>query len=89
MRSYLKKLGRTKFQALLGSLVVNGVCAALFLTQTVDIDEVVNKWMPVINLTVGTISTWVYIIVEGSIDKANVNKEAKNADFETPIEPRV
>ncbi|MNO08624.1 hypothetical protein D3C81_2313740 [compost metagenome] len=35
--------------------------------------------MPIINLTVGTISTWVYILVEGGIDKAKVGSidEAK------------
>ena len=73
-RSYLKKLGRTKFQALLVSLVVNIVSAVLFFTGTLNIDEVVNQWMPIINMTVATISTWVYIAVEGSIDKASVSK---------------
>lgn len=73
MKDYLKKLGRTKFQALLGSLIVNGVSAYLFLSGTLDIDSTLNTWMPIINLTVGTISTWIYIIVEGNIDKANVN----------------
>jgi len=71
MKEYLKKLGRTKFQALLVSLVVNIASAVLFLTGTIDIDSVINTWMPVINMTIGTISTWVYIAVEGSIDKAN------------------
>lgn len=80
MRSYLKKLGRTKFQALLASLIVNIASAVLFLTGTLDIDGVINQWMPIINMTIGTISTWVYIAVEGSIDKANVNKEAQNAE---------
>lgn len=78
MKNYLKKLGRTKFQALLASLIVNGVSAYLFLSGTLEIDNVLNTWMPVINLTVGTISTWVYIVVEGGIDKANVGKEPNN-----------
>lgn len=72
MREYLKKLGRTKFQALLVSLVVNIASAVLFISGTIDIDGVINQWMPIINMTVATISTWVYIAVEGSIDKANV-----------------
>ena len=83
MREYLKKLGRTKFQALLGSLVLNGVSAYLFLSGTLDIDGVLNTWMPIINLTVGTISTWVYIIVEGNIDKANGGKGSSNEEFTT------
>ncbi|CAM4097021.1 hypothetical protein L1N85_10645 [Paenibacillus alkaliterrae] len=78
MREYLKKLGRTKFQALLASLIVNGVSAYLFLSGTLDIDGQLNTWMPIINLTVGTISTWVYILVEGGIDKARVEKEQSN-----------
>jgi len=78
MKEYLKKLGRTKFQALLTSLVVNLVSAVLFLTGVADIDEVLNAWMPVINLTIATISTWIYIFVEGSIDKAAVEKSKEN-----------
>jgi hypothetical protein len=72
MKEYLKKLGRTKFQALLVSLVVNLVSAILFINGTLDIDAAINKWVPLINLTIGTISTWVYIVVEGGIDKAKV-----------------
>ena len=80
MKEYLKKLGRTKFQALLASLIVNGVSAYLFLSGTLDIDGQLNTWMPIINLTVGTISTWVYILVEGGIDKARVGKEQSNEE---------
>jgi hypothetical protein len=72
MKEYLKKLGRTKFQALLASFVVNIVSMILFMTGTVDIDGMINVWMPMINMTTMTVSAWVYIIVEGSIDKANV-----------------
>ncbi|OMF38767.1 hypothetical protein BK133_00760 [Paenibacillus sp. FSL H8-0548] len=78
MKEYLKKLGKTKFQALLASLIVNGISAYLFLSGTLDIDGQLNTWMPVINLTVGTISTWVYIMVEGGIDKARVGKGNTN-----------
>lgn len=78
MKDYLKKLGRTKFQALLASLIVNGVSAYLFLSGTLDIDGQLNTWMPIINLTVGTISTWVYILVEGGIDKVRAGKEPAN-----------
>lgn len=81
MKNYLKKLGRTKFQALIASLIVNGVSAYLFLTGTLDIDGVLNTWMPIINLTVGTISTWVYIIVEGSIDKKTVPTDSDGSEY--------
>lgn len=79
MKEYLKKLGRTKFQALLASLVVNIVSAVLFFTGTLDIDGRVNEWMPIINMTVASVSTWVYILVEGGIDKANVQGGQDNA----------
>jgi len=90
MKDYLKKLGRTKFQALLASLVVNIVSAILFMTGTLDIDGVINQWMPVINMTVATISTWVYIVVEGGIDKANVQGDKKDdSDLTIPTDTRV
>jgi hypothetical protein len=72
MKEYLKKLGRTKFQALLASLIVNIASAVLFMNGTIDIDPEINRWMPVINISVTAISTWVYIFVEGGIDKAKV-----------------
>jgi len=84
MKTYLKKLGKTKFQALLVSLIVNIASAVLFMTGHLDIDNVVNTWMPIINMTVATISTWVYILVEGSIDKANVqggNNDVNQNDY--------
>jgi hypothetical protein len=75
MKEYLKKLGRTKFQALLASIIINGLSVYLFLSGTLDIDGSINFLMPIINMVALTISTCVYILVEGSIDKANVNKE--------------
>lgn len=70
MKEYLKKLTSRKFQALLVSLVINIISAILFMSGTVDMEGVINEWMPIINMTIGTISTWVYIWVEGSIDKS-------------------
>lgn len=93
MRDYLKKLGKTKFQALLVSLIVNLVSAVLFMTKTVDIDGVINNWMPIINMSVATVSTWVYIAVEGSIDKAGATNATTGGttngntnDLNVPIE---
>lgn len=90
MKDYLKKLGSRKFAALLTSLIVNIVSAVLFMTGTVEIDSVINTWMPIINMTVGTVSTWVYIIVEGGIDKANAGGGKQNDDDLTvPIDERI
>lgn len=82
MKEYLKKLGRTKFQALLASLIVNIASAVLFMNGTIDIDTEINRWMPVINLTITAISTWVYIVVEGGIDKAKA--QGGNSDESAP-----
>jgi hypothetical protein len=81
MKEYLKKLGRTKFQAFLASLIVNIASAVLFMNGTIDIDTEINRWMPVINLTITAISTWVYIVVEGGIDKAKA--QGGNTDEST------
>ncbi|WP_156889510.1 hypothetical protein [Paenibacillus harenae] len=72
MKEYLKKLGSRKFQALIGSLAVNGLSFYLFVTGVVDIDPEVNKWMPVINIAAGSISNLIYIWVEGGVDKSKV-----------------
>ena len=72
MKNYLRKLGSRKFQSLLLSLIINAVSAYLFFSGVVEIDAVLDAYMPMINLIVGTISTWLYIWVEGRIDAANV-----------------
>lgn len=81
MRNYLKKLGSRKFQALLTSLIINGVSFYLFISGTVDIDGALNNWIPVINMTAGTISTWVYILVEGSVDKSQTGGKDNELDY--------
>lgn len=82
MKNYLRKLGSRKFQVLLGSLAINGLSIYLFLTGVVDIDPEINKWMPIINLIVGSITNIVYIAVEGSADKANIGKGKSNNELE-------
>jgi len=72
MKNYLRKLGSRKFQSLLLSLIINAVSAYLFFSGVVEIDAILDAYMPMINLIVGTISTWLYIWVEGRIDAANV-----------------
>lgn len=71
MKEYLRKLGSRKFQAFLTATVLNVVTFILVLTGTVDLDGKVNEWMPAINLGVQTVTTFLYIWVEGSVDKAN------------------
>jgi hypothetical protein len=69
MREYLKKLGRTKFQAFLIMTFTNIATMILVFTGTIDIDDAVNKWLPAINITAQVIVTWLYVWVEGGIDK--------------------
>lgn len=78
MKEYLRKLGSRKFQSLLLSLIINGVSAYLFFSGVVEIDAVLDAYMPMINLIVGTVSTWLYIWVEGRIDAANVPPTASH-----------
>lgn len=69
MKAYLKKLGKTKFQAFLIMTFTNIIMLILFLTKTIDIDGELNKWMPAINITAQMVVTWLYVWVEGGIDK--------------------
>lgn len=78
MRDYLKKLGRTKFQAFLFATLTNLVTLGLFMTGTVDLDGAVNQWMPMINLIVQLVVSAVYMGVEGSIDKARAKAEVNH-----------
>lgn len=88
MREYLKKLGRTKFQAFLLATLTNLATLALFMTGTVDLEGAVNQWMPMINLVVQLVVSAIYMGVEGSIDKARVNNGGTdNGSFTTPVEP--
>lgn len=81
MKEYLKKLGSRKFQALLLSLIVNGVTAYFFFTGTLEIDAKVNDLMPMINIIVATISTWVYIFIEGKVDASRKEEPKETLDF--------
>lgn len=70
MREYLRKLGRTKFQAFIIITVTNVLMLAGYIANVADIQEIANGWMPAINLGAQMVSTIVYQLVEGSIDKA-------------------
>lgn len=69
MKEYLKKLGKTKFQAFLLVTIINLVSFIAYLTGNLKLNDQVQQWMPVINLLVQAIATAVYQIIEGSIDR--------------------
>lgn len=70
MKSYLKKLGSRKFQAFLLITIVNITSACLTWTGSVDVAAQVDGYMPLINLVVQLVTTGVYTLVEGKVDKA-------------------
>jgi hypothetical protein len=69
MREYLKKLGSRKFQAFLIITVTNIIMLTGYLLNVANIQDIANQWMPVINLGVQAITTIVYQIVQGGVDK--------------------
>lgn len=69
IKKYLKKLGRTKFQAYLLVTIVNLILLVGHLTGHLQIDQQLDPYMPVLNLLVQALATAIYQIVEGSIDK--------------------
>lgn len=71
MRSYLKKLGSRKFQTYLVFTICNIATAYLTWTEMVDVDTVIEGWMPMINGVAQLIAGAVYTWVEGKVDKAN------------------
>lgn len=69
MKNYLKKLGRTKFQAYLLTTVVNlGTLFGMWL-GIVDIGSQIEAYMPAITIVVQLLATGIYQFVEGAIDK--------------------
>lgn len=69
MKEYLKKLGSRKFQAFLIITVTNIVMLVGYLLNVANIQEIANQWMPIINLGVQALTTIVYQIVQGGVDK--------------------
>lgn len=69
MKDYLKKLGKTKFQAYMLVTIVNLVTLIAYLSGNLNIDDQLNQYMPVFNLVVQTLATFIYQWVEGSIDR--------------------
>jgi len=87
----LKKIGSSKLQMILVPTIIN-ICLLIgYVFDIQDIQSKVESWTPLINLFVQAVLGIAYAFIEGAIDKAavKVNVEVKNADFETPIEPRV
>jgi formiminotetrahydrofolate cyclodeaminase len=69
MKDYLKKLGKTKFQAYLLVTLINAITFFLYLKGYVQTDDQVEKLMPAVNLIVQMLATFVYQWIEGSIDR--------------------
>lgn len=69
MKEYLKKLGKTKFQAYLLVTIINMITLIAYLTGHLQIDTQLNELMPVFNLIVQSLATFIYQWVEGSIDR--------------------
>ena len=69
MKAYLKKLGRTKFQAFLLVTIVNLIMLTGSVSGHIILEGDLGVWMPAINLVVQSIATTVYTMVEGSIDR--------------------
>lgn len=89
MKTYLKKLGSRKFQAFLAVTIPNIIIMFGFILGDIDLEGRVNEWMPAINLVIQAITTATYQRAESKVDAATVKGEVKNADFETPVEPRI
>lgn len=70
MKTYLRKLGSRKFQSFLIITITNIAMLIGYILNVQDIQDKVNEWMPAINLVTQTISTLVYIAVEGKVDAA-------------------
>lgn len=89
MKEYLKKLGRTKFQAFLILTISNIAMLVLFFTGSLNLEGDLQNYLPAINIGAQLIGSGIYIWVEGKIDTARAGKEQADDDFTTPIEPRV
>lgn len=88
MREYLKKLSRTKLQAFILATIMNLALLIGYIMDVQDIQSKVDEWMPMANMGVQTILTFIYIWVEGKVDVAKAEKGKSNDDdFTTPIEP--
>jgi hypothetical protein len=69
MKDYLKKLGKTKFQAYILVTIINIATFILYLRGDLQADAQINAWMPLINLAAQMIATTIYQHIEGSIDR--------------------
>lgn len=77
MRAYLKKLSKTKLQAYLLATVMNIALLVGYVMDVQDIQSKVESWMPMVNMTVQTVLTLIYVWVEGSIDKEQIKAQAE------------
>lgn len=87
MKEYLKKLGRTKFQAFLILTISNITMLILFFTGSINLEGDLQIYMPVINIVTQLLGSGIYIWVEGKIDTARAEKEPANEPAYTDSGP--
>ncbi|MFD0673918.1 hypothetical protein [Cohnella sp. GCM10027633] len=86
MKEYLKKLGRTKFQAFLLATFTNIGLLIGYLMNVNDVQSEVSAYTPLFIGVSQLVAGMVYQWVEGSIDKAKVKAEVKDEEFKTSTE---
>jgi uncharacterized membrane protein YeiB len=81
MKEYLKKLGRTKFQAFLITTITNIIVLMGVLLGNFNVEADIAAWAPIISLAVQLLAGAVYMWVEGKIDQARVG----GTSYEKPL----
>lgn len=97
MKEYLKKLGKTKFQAYILVTIINIATFILYLRGDLQADAQINAWMPLINLVAQMVATTIYQHIEGSIDREAQKQQvyvvpgsAQPAEQQSPVvEPTI
>jgi hypothetical protein len=69
VKKYLKKLGRTKFQAYLLVTIINAITLYAHFRGWTKEQVQIDPYMPILNVIVQAVATMVYQWVEGSIDR--------------------
>lgn len=87
MKLYLAKLGSRKFQAFLAVTIPNLIIMFGFVFGGIDLEGVVNQWMPAINLVIQAITTAAYQSAESKVDVAHAKGANTNDQLIIPIEP--
>jgi len=89
MKASLTKLGSRKFQAFLIITATNIIMLVGYLLNIDNIQTIADSWMPVINLLVQAITTMVYQIVQGGVDKEGQKQQVYITAAPNPQAPAV